>query len=274
MIAAIDADSLIYIIAWNHREHYDETLVKESCDSFLRDILTLTGSTQYLGVFSGHKCFRHRIYKFAEYKGNRKEKEEWTIRWEKTIKDHYINKHGFVTAVDLEADDVVAAMCTLDWEGVVICSPDKDLKQIPGWHYDYRAQVKKVDFDASEVIREGMLMIPDAFAYRFFWTQMLTGDPGDGVYGIIGMGDVKAKKLLDECMDPMMYFSVVKGAYKKAYGPHYGEIIFWETYDTLMLIGPKHRLWNSDSVTSYKIKIAMLTDSIKTLTTAKGIFDV
>jgi len=38
--ALIDADSLIYIIAWNHKES-SEVDVKEACDTFLRDILLI-----------------------------------------------------------------------------------------------------------------------------------------------------------------------------------------------------------------------------------------
>lgn len=275
MIAAIDADSLIYIIAWNHREHSDEVPVKQSCDSFIRDILLSAGCDSYIGVFSDHKNFRHRIYKRDPYKGNRPEKEEWMKRWELVIKEYFTTKYGFLYAIDLEADDVVAAAALLYPDLYVICSPDKDLNQIPGYHYNYKSS------SDDNKVPVGVVKIKPEDANRFFWNQMLVGDKGDNIAGVPGMGDVKAKKYLDTALDPMMYLSMTLTAYKNYYGDHYGGKIWQETHDTLKMMGPEHEYWfdpmpsnTIKSFLSYQEYIRSIFDtSIKTLPKYLGMFD-
>jgi 5'-3' exonuclease len=243
MIALIDADSLVYIIGWNYREVIGGVpeQVHASCDNMLRDILTLTQADQYIGAFSSPKCFRHECYKYNTYKSGRPEKAEWLVYWEPIIKDYFINKYQFFSYPNLEADDVVAAYANLfkdrPW---VICSPDKDMKQIPGLHYDYR---QKTDVSMDTQVR--IVKITEDEADYNFWLQMLTGDEGDAVAGIPGLGPVKAKKLLSEVVDHMMYMTTVRGAYKKYFGPHYGNIIYWETFNTLQLLHTMHTYWST-----------------------------
>jgi hypothetical protein len=98
---------------------------------------------------------------------------------------------GFAFAADgFEADDFVrtwANEARRDGVEHVICSIDKDLKCIPGTHYCLQ-KGKEGYFEVSEW--EGML---------FFYEQLVSGDPGDSIPGIPGLGPVKAKKHLAEC---------------------------------------------------------------------------
>ena len=55
---------------------------------------------------------------------------------------------------------------------------DKDLDQIPGWHYDY---MKKVHYAVS----------PEE-ANDWFWRQVLSGDPTDNIGGACGVGPQSA----------------------------------------------------------------------------------
>lgn len=267
MIALVDADALIYIIAWNHKESSVEA-VKESCDNFLRDILLLTGSDKYIGVFSSKTCFRNESYKYASYKGQRKDKEDWLLSWEKVIKDHFIDKHGFVQAEDLEADDIcVAASFLISTEPTVICSPDKDLRQVQGLFYNFAPKKPEA---GDSILPNPVEAIYAPQANYTFWLSVLTGDMTDNVYGVPGLGPVKAKKLLDEAMDPIQYKSIVQGAYAKYFQSYYGGIIFQETIDAIMMIQPNHRLWNT-----YRLRIETLVQgNVHELKTSKGFFDV
>jgi 5'-3' exonuclease len=65
----------------------------------------------------------------------------------------------------------------------IICTIDKDLDQIPGQHYNF---VRKEKYNVSE--DEGN---------RFFFYQLLVGDPTDGIKGVPGIGPKKATRLLD-----------------------------------------------------------------------------
>ncbi len=268
MRTLIDADNLVYIIAWNYREVGTDTEVKQSCDTFLRDILTLTQADDYIGSFSDKETFRNERYLYAPYKGERPEKPDWLKQWEPTIKEHFINKHGFVTPSFLEADDVVIAMAhfcneaSIPW---VISSPDKDVKQIPGRFYDF----KKVPVQGSEV--PVVATVTAEQAHRNFWMSVLTGDTTDNVKGVPGLGDKKATALLDTAMDPtLQYRQLALGAYVKYFGNHYGKIIFQETVDTIMMLGPKHAFWGSYEDTMRNI----FNYNVRVLNTSKGIFDV
>lgn len=230
MMLLIDADSIVYIIAYNNRENSSAEIVRESCDNFLRDLLTFSQTDDYVGVFGSGKCFRNEVYKFASYKGNRGDKPDFIIQYEKVIKDHYVEKYGFYTVTDFEADDMVVSLA-LAYPDVIIASPDKDLRQIPGTFLDYG----KPEFQMVPVSAEQ--------ANYNFWIQMLTGDSTDNVAGIPGTGDVKAKKLLAECLDPMQYESAVKNAYNKYFGNHYGPIIYRDTYDTIKMVQPGHTMF-------------------------------
>lgn len=262
--ALIDADSIIYIIAWNHKES-DEVAVKEACDTFLRDILLLTGCDEYIGSFSSKDNFRHELYKFAEYKGNRGEKKDWLLLWEKTIKDHFINKHGFVQPDNVEADDVVAAMAWMckhtTGTPYVICSPDKDLRQIPGTFYNFAKQGEEQPVTFEVTTEE---------AHRNYWMQVLTGDTTDNIAGVPGLGEVKAAKLLDTAMSSVQYQSLAQAAFTKYFGTHYGRIIFEETQHTIRLLDPGHPLYAPYE--SFMDRV--FNNFVRKPVTSKGVFDV
>lgn len=244
MTALIDADSIMYILAYNHREHTDVKVVTDACDDFAHTILTMVRADDYIGTFSAESNFRYKVYRYAKYKGERPEKPEWFKFWEPIIKQHFIDKWKFVVPEDLEADDIVCALAENNEGNCIICSPDKDMKQIIGLHYDY----KKTD---------AVPMIVDSVqANYFFWLQMLTGDGTDNIKGVPGLGEVKAKKILDAVDDPVLYLSTVVGEYRRYFGDHYGPIIAAETRLTIQLMSSKHPLWKEYSEQIKSISLA------------------
>lgn len=83
----------------------------------------------------------------------------------------------------LEADDVMGILMTKYPGKYILASIDKDLKQIPGQHYNWdKDEFKEVSLD------EGNL---------FFYTQVLTGDPTDGYSGCPNIGPKRASKILE-----------------------------------------------------------------------------
>lgn len=107
------------------------------------------------------------------------------------------------TEIDgLEADDVLGVWATQkSLRGkTVICTIDKDLKQIPG---------KLHNMNTQELVE-----ISEAEGYRFHMYQTLVGDPIDGYAGCPGIGDKRANKLLDEAEGDL--WSAVVAAYEKA----------------------------------------------------------
>ena len=83
----------------------------------------------------------------------------------------------------LEADDLIGIMVSSgDAIGVTV---DKDLRQVPGWHWNPDKEKDSVH-------------IPEAEADRFFYKQWMTGDSTDNIWGLWRVGPKSADKILDE----------------------------------------------------------------------------
>lgn len=249
MTILIDADSFIFIIAWYFKEVSIEqkTRVEQACDTMMHSIIRATKATSYFGSFSSSRNFRHELYKHAVYKGTRKPREEWLLKWENIIKYHFTNRWGFYTPIDLEADDVVCAMHNLlKSPDSIIVSPDKDLQQIAGLHFNY----KKMD--------EGIKQVDQQTASYNFWLSMLTGDTVDNIRGLPGIGEVKAKAILIGKNAIECEYEVLN-QYIKFFGDYYGTTIYRETKCALQLLCPDHSEWD----VHYKTLIERLIDCIR-----------
>lgn len=97
----------------------------------------------------------------------------------------------------LEADDVIGILATKPGADFIISSADKDLKTIPGKH----------------LVDGAIIEISPEEAIRFFYTQVLTGDPVDGYKGLPGCGPVKAGSILSKEGEP---WANIVDAYVKA----------------------------------------------------------
>lgn len=104
----------------------------------------------------------------------------------------------------LEGDDVLGILQTrAETNTTVIVSIDKDMKTIPGLHYNYgKDNAEVVEVSADEADYNHLL-------------QTLTGDATDNYPGCPGCGPVGARKVLDAADPTNRWPSVVK-AYEKA----------------------------------------------------------
>jgi hypothetical protein len=131
---------------------------------------------------TGGDNFRHEVAKTAPYKGNRKDVPKPSNLPE--ARAWLQSKWGSIVSQGEEADDLIGIAATKgDPETTVVCTIDKDMLQIPCWHFNF---VKNTWTKVSEA--EGSL---------FFYTQILTGDAADNIKGIFRVGPVKAGKILD-----------------------------------------------------------------------------
>lgn len=138
--------------------------------------------------------FRKKID--VEYKANRKGKSN---KWVNKLRDYLIDYlDGSFANDEYEADDLIYYNTQmLDVNDYIICSIDKDLKQIEGLHYDYY-QLKKQDEDGNEYkVRKGFQYVTKDYAENLICEMMLTGDVSDNIKGIYGIGKKKAEKILN-----------------------------------------------------------------------------
>lgn len=153
--------------------------VLREVDSFVEHLLALFPGTEPFLCFSGDKNFRYKV--LPTYKHNRAKLEK-PIHFE-AIREHLMLRYTYLRQPNLEGDDLMGIISTSERGQHIICSNDKDMKQIPGKHYNWNSGRKfTVTKDQAE---------------DWFYLQVLTGDPGDGYTGIPGIGPVKARAILD-----------------------------------------------------------------------------
>lgn len=234
MKALVDADILLYEISfaaeayWKHV--HDETgeelsgsppwdIVEWQIEDRIRTIMNESGAEgEPLLLFTGKNNFRERIAVTQKYKDRVAPKPF-----------HYYNIKAFLKSAfkyfeedGLEADDLIAIFLTAQPNKWICCTRDKDLRQVPGWHYGWEVN-NQPSFGPELVDELGSLMLSSSrklkgTGARFLYAQMLMGDPTDSIPGIPRYGDVKAFNTLEACNTIDELEEAVAGAYKGFYG--------------------------------------------------------
>ena len=161
----------------------------EAYKAVKRDIERIT--TQYMDpdvylFFSDSKNFRKEI--LPEYKGHRNRKKPCGY---KRVINKLKTQFNVIVLPTLEADDAMGIFATM-WEDTTICSPDKDMKQIPGHLYDLK--------DNTFITKpEGL---------RWHLIQSMAGDQTDGYGGCPGIGIKRAVAIFEK--DGYTWDAVVK----------------------------------------------------------------
>jgi 5'-3' exonuclease, N-terminal resolvase-like domain len=185
----IDADIVCFRCAAS-AEDEDLDIAIMRTDNMMQEILSYGDS--YLAALSGKDNFRYKIN--PEYKANRVDKIK--PRHLEESRSYVISEYKAITCNGYEADDFLGFNQT---DSTIIASIDKDLLMIPGHHYNF---VKREYTEASEL--DGL---------KQFYRQMLIGDSSDNIFGVKGIGKVKAAKLIDHLDNEEEIYSVVFGLY-------------------------------------------------------------
>ena len=214
-----------------------------------------SGCTDYQIYIQGTGNFRDDIA--SDYKATRPSRKPAAME---DIREYLITKYNAEVVNGIETDDKVSMIL---WEDFIACdgikerasimlsSPDKDLKNTPGWHY----------FPKSGKTA----WISDDQARRHFQWQLLCGDKVDNIKGLpllnpafttlmglgrppaAGCGEVWAKKVMHLASDVHEAEINVYRAYLS-----YGEMMMWsedQTYEYLTQQG--QLLWMLRGFDSY-----------------------
>lgn len=213
--------------------------MKEVFDERIRTILDGAGCERYTLFLTGDKR-THRMYSrqhpsgsfepnFREaiavgkvYKGTRKQDKPF----------HWINLTAYILsqpnvriAYGCEADDEIAVSHVSQPHSSIICTRDKDLRMVPGWHYGWECgkqpEFGPVEYDALgkiELIRGKSGNKITGGGFKFFGAQLLTGDVVDNIGGLRGVGPVKAYELLSNASSEREVFSAVQRYYEEVVG--------------------------------------------------------
>lgn len=176
-VFAVDGDIVAYRTAAVCEDHF-EGAVESIIDTTLTEIVTDTGISNLRIYLSGEDNFRYNIAKTKPYKGNRASMVR--PRYLKHAQQYLIDKYKGIRAHGYEADDAIAS--DMVQNKAIHCGIDKDILQIPGYHYNY---VKKEWREVDE--EEAIITL-----YR----QVLMGDNSDNIPGLPRIGEKKAAKFI------------------------------------------------------------------------------
>ncbi len=231
-IALIDADrfkylatSRMYYSIMNEGKEHSKTLITEIIQDVLKDyVFNRFEAKQYVFCFSApsKNVFRNSLTQEKKYKGNREDREDKNYYPEKyedmAFVYHYVKeRYHSLFFEDLEADDIISIFQD---ENTFVFSNDKDLKQIPGFHFDENLSI--------------LTYITKEEAFRFLMKQVLTGDTTDNIPGLKLIGEIKAEKIIQEKKDYELFFTVIK-KYIDKYGLINGIDAFFEMYGLVNL---------------------------------------
>ena len=185
-LALVDADSIYFRAAYvTKKQNEIRKVIDETMKSIDRNVSTiLFDDIDFMIAVKGYGNFRKDLY--PDYKKNRKELDEEMKQALKYGHPYMVDKYSAVMSDGMEADDLVSIWAYEAREAeqdYIIVGIDKDLRQIPGNHYNF----KKEEHDFVD---------DDTAAYNLN-IQCLTGDSTDNIPGIKGIGPKKAAKLLD-----------------------------------------------------------------------------
>lgn len=175
MKAVVDADQLIYAAGFATKGEpvsHACQLVKKQFKRIQAD----TGASELDVYISGTGNYREEVAITKGYKANRTAPKP----------DHYDDIVEYMqgswgaTKVDgMETDDKVSILLWEDYVEhdadpdectIILSSPDKDLNNTPGWHYNPRTREKR--------------WITELQAERHFYYQLLSGDRVDNIPGL------------------------------------------------------------------------------------------
>ncbi len=243
----IDADILLYeigytcegvnpltgvfeIASWDH--------VKERVDDSIFKICRDAGGTKEPRLFlTGKNNFRISVAKKKGYKENRDKPKPFHYY---NIKEYLKHAYKAEEVVGYEADDAVCIAQSLAIErgdDTIICSRDKDTRQMEGWHFSWECGKQpawgpaKVEgfgtltatFYPEEHKLAGQMKKLVGTGDKWFLAQLVMGDSVDNIPGLKGWGPAKTYELLREVESYHQGLDIVCRLYRDIYGAGWQE---------------------------------------------------
>lgn len=185
--AIIDGDIIAYTAAcWAQAQNIDD---ENLCGRVENETLRWASEAMCNKFIVAFSCSRDKNYRrtlWADYKLHRADKP--TPPGLLTAKTHMRFHFSCIEAPHIEADDFLGILGSRpilkDGSIPVMVTIDKDLRQVPGWHFN----PDKEDHPVRITEEEGN---------RFFHKQWIMGDATDNIPGLWKWGPAKADQLLE-----------------------------------------------------------------------------
>ena len=193
----IDGDIIAHRVAARVQGRVDIPELRDQIEDMVNDRARCGPDDADIVIcLSQDQSFRYWVW--PDYKANRKDRIDPPML--ETAFD--ILKHDYYTwAVSgLEGDDCLGIIQTSEPDTVIV-TIDKDLNQIPGWHFN------------PDKMTEPHEMEPELASWHFH-VQWLMGDSGDNLPGLPRVGIKTAIKILEGIMDSDEMTARVKQEYE------------------------------------------------------------
>ena len=172
-------------------------------DLMLRSVMEETDATDMEVYLTGKGNYRYELATTQEYKGNRTKAPPSNLA---SVREYLQETFPTFVVDGCEADDALGVR-QMQEEESCICTTDKDLDMIPGWHYNLH--------------RKELYNVSEWDAIYFFYKQLLTGDSVDNIPGLRGVGPVGADKILAGATTEEELYARVQEKYEFVVGPKY-----------------------------------------------------
>jgi len=168
----LDFGEDVIVVTSNFSEAYE--YVEQELYTIASDLGCFDDSILF---FSDSINFRKSID--PAYKGHRNRKKPCGY---KRVINKLKEEYHVVVMPTLEADDAIGIYATKE-PGHIVCSPDKDMRQIPGDLYD---------------LTDGVVTVEPEEGRRWHLIQTMSGDQTDGYGGVPGIGIKRAIALFEK----------------------------------------------------------------------------
>lgn len=231
-------------------------IIQNKVQNRIDTIMEATGAKSYqIYLTSDDKSnFRYEIASIQPYKGSRSKEKPF---WYHHIRNFLVDYRGAQEVSGYEADDAMSMVQWADYKeayrksalnnwqpylpqflqprsNTVICTRDKDLDMVPGWHYTWECGKQK----------EKKLWWQDEIGgLRCFYRQLLIGDATDNILGLYGVGEKsQSVKELQICSDEYALYNRVHEEYGKRFGT-YAEQFLIENARLLWMLQYEGQVW-------------------------------
>ena len=225
MRALIDADIICY--EFGNMKDLDTgeilpfPIVRSFVDERIENIIEGSQATEASFYLTDSKSnFRNNVATILPYKGQRP--SEKPKHWQ-AIREHLVDNYDAKVIYGMEADDAVGieqyqTACKMGfggesdcWGSTIICSRDKDLSMVPGWHYSWESGNQK----------EKRWFVDETNGIRFFYKQLLTGDATDNILGLFKVGaKASCVKAIDDLDYELDMYCLVYKEYESRFGSY------------------------------------------------------
>jgi 5'-3' exonuclease len=194
------------LISYSHAAKAESTgtglkSLVEMVEFTIQSVVSACRAQKHYLVVSGRNNFRKVLY--PDYKAGRREKPPLYAPLMDKLEE--LNRSRWCKHDQLEADDLLGIMLTNGRvKNPILCSIDKDLLGVPGWHYNWNKD------DWPREVTQGE-------ADHHWLVQLLMGDSTDNIEGMKGIGIAKAEKLVAAYYEKTGVFNAPVASAKEIY---------------------------------------------------------